>query len=190
VEQGRVSIGEKRNIACSLARGDVICIWDDDDWYTPARLRCQVLPIAYGEADMTGLRCDHLLCLPSGEVWEVTDEVHRRMFESDVAGGTLTFRKAIFEHVRFPHVNLAEDAAFIRMARARGCQLKHITGHGVFAYTRHTSNTWTFDAGRFYDPQAWRRTELPASFAPEVLAAHREACQAWLQRCQHRSPGV
>jgi glycosyltransferase involved in cell wall biosynthesis len=180
MDRRNVTIGEKRNICCSLARGEVICIWDDDDWYTPARLRCQVLPIAYGEADMTGLRCDHLLCLPSGEAWSVGDAVHRRMFESDVAGGTIAFHREVFEQIRFPHISLAEDAALIRMARARGFRLKHIAGHGVFAYVRHARNTWRFEAGKFYDPRAWRRVELPAAFDAEMLEAHRQACQAWL----------
>ena len=175
-----VTIGEKRNICCDIARGEVICIWDDDDWYAPARLRCQVLPIAYGQADMTGLRCDHLLCLPSGEVWSVSDGIHRRMFESDVAGGTIAFHRAVFEQVRFPHISLAEDAALIRMARARGFKLEHLAGHGVFAYVRHARNTWRFEPGKFYDPRAWRRVDLPAGFDAEMLAAHQEACRAWL----------
>lgn len=177
-----VTVGEKRNIACDMAAGEVICIWDDDDWYAPERLRCQVLPIIYDETDMTGLRCDHLLCLPSGEVWAVSDEVHRRMFESDVAGGTIAFRRSILRDVRFPHISLAEDAALIRMARARGYRLKHISNHGVFAYVRHPRNTWRFEPGRFYDARAWRRAELPPTFSADMLAAHRDACSAWLAR--------
>jgi glycosyltransferase involved in cell wall biosynthesis len=173
------TVGEKRNIACSLARGQVICSWDDDDWYAPDRLRCQVLPIAYDEADMTGLRCDHLICFPSGEVWSVSDEVHRRMFEGDVAGGTIAFRRDILDHVRFPHIDLAEDAALIRMARARGCRLKRIENHGVFAYVRHARNTWQFEPGRFYGTAGWRRSVLPSRFSPEMLEAHQRAFRAW-----------
>jgi glycosyltransferase involved in cell wall biosynthesis len=172
------TVGEKRNIACSLARGAVICSWDDDDWYAPDRLRCQVLPIVYGEADMTGLRCDHLLCFPSGEVWSVNDDVHRRMFEGDVAGGTIAFRRDILDHMRFPHINLAEDAALIRMARARGCRLKRIENHGVFAYVRHAWNTWQFEPGKLYGSAGWRRSVLPAGFSTEMLEAHQRAFRA------------
>ena len=32
------SIGSKRNLACELARGEIIAQWDDDDWYGPERL--------------------------------------------------------------------------------------------------------------------------------------------------------
>ncbi len=30
---GRMSIGEKRNLACRLARGEILCLWDDDDYH-------------------------------------------------------------------------------------------------------------------------------------------------------------
>ncbi len=182
LERNEISIGEKRNIACALAAGEIICLWDDDDWYSPGRLRCQVLPIFYDQADLTGLRCDHVLCLPGGEVWRIRDDVHRLMFESDVAGGTLAFRRSIFDHVRFPHISLAEDAALIRNARARGCRLQAIGDHGVFAYVRHTRNSWRFPAGRFHDAGAWTRAAPPPELSPEALAAHQEACRLWLDQ--------
>ncbi|HEY5957437.1 MAG TPA: glycosyltransferase family 2 protein, partial [Polyangiaceae bacterium] len=178
----RVTIGEMRNRACSFARGEVICIWDDDDWYAPERLRYQVLPILYGEADLTGLRCGHLLCLPSAEVWTVDDTVHRRMFESDVAGGTIAFLRRVWAEVRFPHIDLAEDAALIRIARARGYRLKQIEKRDLFAYVRHSRNTWQFEPGKFYDARAWSRTDLPPGFGREMVADHLEAYRAWVRR--------
>jgi len=36
------SLGEKRNYAMSLAQGDYICIWDDDDLFTPWRIKDSV----------------------------------------------------------------------------------------------------------------------------------------------------
>jgi glycosyltransferase involved in cell wall biosynthesis len=182
LERDDLTVGEKRNIACAMSTGEVICTWDDDDWYSPERVRCQALPIFYGEADMTGLRCDHLICLPSAEVWAVTDALHRHMFESDIAGGTITFRRDVLERARFPHINLAEDAALIRTARARGFRLKRIADHGVFAYVRHPRNTWRFEPGQYYDRNAWRRTEPPAGFSADAISAHVEACRTWLDR--------
>ena len=182
-----ITIGEKRNLACELSTGEVICTWDDDDWYSPARVRCQTLPIYYGEADMTGLRCDHLVCLPEGDIWAVTDALHRQMFESDVAGGTITFHRSVLERARFPHIGLAEDAALIRSARARGFRLKAMADHGVFAYVRHPRNTWRFQPGQSFDRTAWRRAELPAEFSSATLAGYIEACRAWLDRQQELS---
>ena len=176
------TVGEKRNIACELARGEIICAWDDDDWYAPERLRGQVMPIVYGEADMTGLRCHYFLCLPDGDVWTVNDDVHRRMFEGDVAGGTIAFHRRVFDEVRFPHIDLAEDAALIRAARARGGRLKAMAGHELFVYVRHEWNTWRFQPGRFHYASAWQRTAPPAAFSDAMLAAHQEAFNAWHAR--------
>jgi O-antigen biosynthesis protein len=176
------SLGEKRNVACSLAQGEIMCLWDDDDWYSAERLRCQVLPIVYDEADVTGLTCDRFLCLPSGEVWTVTGTIHRQMFEGDVTGGTIAFRSDVFEQIRFPPIDLAEDAAWIRMARARGYRLKRLAGREVFAYVRHPNNTWRFEPGRSFDPGAWSRAALPASFPGGRLAALQRAFYSWSAR--------
>jgi hypothetical protein len=32
----RSTIGYKRNVACQVARGDIVVQWDDDDWYGAA----------------------------------------------------------------------------------------------------------------------------------------------------------
>lgn len=46
------SLGEKRNYAMSLAKGDNICIWDDDDLYTPWRLSDSVREIEKQKCDI------------------------------------------------------------------------------------------------------------------------------------------
>ena len=38
----RASIGAKRNVACEIARGEVILHWDDDDWMAPTWIATQV----------------------------------------------------------------------------------------------------------------------------------------------------
>lgn len=35
-------IGDARNDACEWASGEVICHWDDDDWYAPGRITEQI----------------------------------------------------------------------------------------------------------------------------------------------------
>lgn len=37
-----VSLGSKRNLVLRLAKGDYICVWDDDDWYDNNRLKYQI----------------------------------------------------------------------------------------------------------------------------------------------------
>lgn len=36
-----LTLGQMRNLSVELAHGDVICQWDDDDWYHPSRVMTQ-----------------------------------------------------------------------------------------------------------------------------------------------------
>src|SRR5262249_5482406 len=113
----RASIGEKRNRACAAAQGDIIAHWDDDDWYSPLRLQVQIAPLLAGEADLTGLQNSCLLELGTGQFWQTSSDLHRRMFVGDVHGGTLVFWKRLLaEGLRYPSTNIAEDAALIQGA--------------------------------------------------------------------------
>ena len=115
----RLSIGAKRNLACREARGELIAQWDDDDWYAPDRLSYQARPILDDQADLTGLENTYLLELPAGRFWTTQHQLHQRMFVGDVHGGTLVFRKNLLNNgLRYPEVNLAEDAGLLKQASA------------------------------------------------------------------------
>jgi hypothetical protein len=90
----RRTIGEKRNIACEAARGDIILHWDDDDWYAPWRIRYQV-------EELTGARFAQL---PAG----VRLEMRRRGFRVPPEGGfdLCGLTRALFVN---PAANLAWD---------------------------------------------------------------------------------
>jgi len=83
---GRRAIGWKRNFACEKAHGEMIAHWDDDDWYSPERLRYQVAPVLAGEADITGLENAFVLETAEGRFWTMHGELHRQMFVGDVHG--------------------------------------------------------------------------------------------------------
>lgn len=173
----KTSIGGKRNLACREARGEIIAHWDDDDWYAPDRLRYQVAPILSGEADLTGLVNTFVLELPGGEFWTVLPRLHRRMFVGDVHGGTLVYRRSILDAgVRYPEVNLAEDAALLRQSLRRGQRLKRLANPGVFVYVRHGRNAWReYAPGSFLDPAGWRSIPRPPCFTPASLSDYKSA---------------
>jgi glycosyltransferase involved in cell wall biosynthesis len=172
----RTSIGRKRNLACDQAAGAFIAHWDDDDWYAPARLRYQVGPLLAGTADITGLENAFVLELPGGVFWATQPALHRRMFVGDVHGGTLVYRKSLWEGgVRYPDADLAEDAALLSQALRRGGRLTRLDNPGVFVYVRHGNNAWRFETGRFLDPCGWLRTGPPATFPDVTLATYQAA---------------
>jgi glycosyltransferase involved in cell wall biosynthesis len=175
----RLSIGDKRNLACREARGEVVAHWDDDDWYAPDRLRHQAGPILGDEADLTGLENTYTLYLPSGEFWKAPPQVHRQMFYAGVHGGSIVFRRSILDRiVRYPSVNLAEDAALIHQALHAGRRLMRQENPGVYAYVRHGRNTWRFEGGETPAAAGWERIPPPRTFAEDDLAAYRAAASA------------
>lgn len=173
----RTSIGHKRNLACREARGDIIAHWDDDDWYGPERLRYQVAPLIDGRADITGLVNDFVLELPGGDFWTMLPHMHARMFVGDVHGGTICYRKSLLAHgIRYPEINLAEDASLIRQIVGRRKSLLRMPNPGLFIYVRHGNNAWReYMPGEFIDPEGWQRIAPPDTFSADALASYKEA---------------
>jgi glycosyltransferase involved in cell wall biosynthesis len=172
---GTHTIGAKRNVGHALSRGALVCSWDDDDWYSSDRLRYQLGPILYGEADLTGLESAFMMDLATGDVWSATDTLHETIFAGNVAGGTLTYRREIGDRIRFPNANLAEDATWLRHALGQGFRLARLANAGRFIYMRHARNTWRFHPGTFVDARAWRRVAAPAGFDATTWHAYRAA---------------
>src|SRR5262249_44532911 len=125
------SIGAKRNRGCAAAQGAFFAQWDDDDWYGPSRLSAQLAPLLARRADITGLVTPVFFDLPAWRFWGVTPQLHRRLFVADVHGGTLVFARHVWEHLGpYPDASLAEDAAFLSCAQARGARLERLDGAG------------------------------------------------------------
>ena len=173
----RLTIGAKRNLACEQARGEIIAHWDDDDWYSPDRLRYQAAPIIAGEADITGLENAFVLDLSSRQFWSTGPALHRRMFVGNVHGGTIVFRRQLFtEGLRYPEVNLAEDAWLLHRGISAGKRLVRLSNPGLFVYVRHGTNAWRECApGRFMDPGGWQKIARPPTLPAGVVDSYQAA---------------
>lgn len=172
----RLSIGTKRNLACQESHGAIVMHWDDDDWYSPNRISAQVDPILSGDAQITGIPTHWILTLDTREFWSLSPTLHKRMFEGNITGGTLTYKRSIWEDGnRFPNVNLAEDAAFLRQTQKHGLRLVRIVNDNLFIYMRHRSNTWNFEAGSFLDKQEWLHVEPPLGFDSSLIDRYQQA---------------
>ena len=170
----RTSIGEKRNLARQQAKGELIAHWDDDDWYSPDRLRYQVAPILAGKAEITGLDNGFVLELSSGEFRIINPQLHQRLFKWNVHGGTLVYRKDLLaQDLGYPNVNLGEDAYLLHYAMQRGKRLMRLANPAVFVCIRHGRNAWReFAPGHFLNPAGWERVGRPHMFPARMLAAY------------------
>jgi hypothetical protein len=115
----------------------------------------------------------------TGKFWALADDLHRRMFVGDVHGGTLVYRKSILtQDIRYPEVNLAEDASLIHQAIRHKNRLMRLENAGLFVYLRHSRNAWNFQVGQFMHPHGWLPTTAPSGFSNDMLGLYRSAAES------------
>ena len=122
-------IGMLRNLACSVATGEFIAHWDDDDWYSPERIERQVKAI--GDAQMCALRT----CL-----FDEPGTVRR--YESPpnhAIGASFLYRRDWWMKNRFAgDVHVGEDAMFFgKIAKAAVL----LDGDDLLVASIHEKNT-------------------------------------------------
>lgn len=111
----RRTLGEKRNLACESAHGEIILHWDDDDWYAPWRLRYQVEALERENLDVCGVDRAFFVKPETLEAWEYV--FPQRAGRRWVCGATLCYRKSFWSENRFPAMNKGEDTRFIFQSR-------------------------------------------------------------------------
>jgi glycosyltransferase involved in cell wall biosynthesis/predicted O-methyltransferase YrrM len=104
------TVGEKRNLACEQARGEIIVHWDDDDWQAPRRIRAQVDCLLQHGADLCGLNPVLFYDPRSNQAW-------RYLYPPEcgpwVHGSSFCYRRAFWESRRFAAVDVGEDNQFV-----------------------------------------------------------------------------
>jgi glycosyltransferase involved in cell wall biosynthesis len=106
----RLTVGEKRNLACEQARGEIIAHWDDDDWHAPHRLRYQVEHLRKEKAEVCGIKTLLFYDIVNQQAWRYTHPADRRFW---LAGSTLCYRRIFWVHHPFVPINVGEDACFV-----------------------------------------------------------------------------
>jgi glycosyltransferase involved in cell wall biosynthesis len=161
----RVSIGEKRNIACQAAGGDIIILWDDDDWYASNRISYQVKPLLNGTFDVTGLDSSLVFDLPSGRFWHWESKLQNNIFPKGIIPGSLAFWKSLWgTNSRFPNVSIAEDVYFLMALKRRSLRVGKLPNTAFFIYVRHNQNTWKFSSEKFREDTSWKEVPTPNWF--------------------------
>lgn len=162
IKTSRESIGAKREIGTKAASGDIIAHWDDDDWYSPHRLSRQILPILNNVADITGLSDVSFMMLDEEKFWSVSADLFGQLFLENITGGSLMFRKSIWEkNGPYPDISLREDIAILIKSMRCGARLCRLPGRELSIYVRHKNNSWGFKEGTYLQPSGWQQIPMP-----------------------------
>lgn len=133
---GRLSVGAKRNIACSRARGEIICHWDDDDISAPGRIADQVARLLETGKQVTGYS-DMEFVEPDGTRWMYTAP---ESMVDYALGTSLMYRRDYWREHAFESLNVQEDNQFVWAARVAG-SIVSVPAHGLMTATIHPGNT-------------------------------------------------
>jgi hypothetical protein len=116
--EGRMSIGEKRNLAIQQATHDIILFMDDDDHYPVTSFRRRVAWLTKGA--VCGKSDKRIACCTTLALYDLMKGISAVNvppfdipFSQRISEATLTFRKSAWEERPFPHVSLSEGENWI-----------------------------------------------------------------------------
>ncbi len=148
IEPG-LTLGAKRNLACDLARGSVIIHWDDDDWSAPYRISYQRAELERQRAELGLISRTYYLHPATASAWL---HIYPLTVRANRAGGTLCYRRSLWERSPFPAIQLGEDTVFV--VQARGARRAILLDPRFYVGISHGANTsWKRRAGPYWHPR-------------------------------------
>ncbi|MCI0337076.1 MAG: glycosyltransferase [Acidobacteria bacterium] len=138
----KLTVGAKRNFACTRARGEIIVHWDDDDWYPVWRVKKQVDALLKFEADICGSSHVSYYDVVTDRAWEYR---YARSGKPWVAGNTLAYRKSLWERNPFSAIQVGEDTRFVWSCP--GNKIADLTDASLCVASLHSGNTSRKDVG-------------------------------------------
>ncbi len=183
------SVGGKRNLACDAARGEIICHWDDDDWYAPTRLSYQVIPLLTGETDIAGLHLQNVLDIEHMQSWQCPDATFPVPGVEGIHHGTLLYWKHLWMmQARFQDTSQGEDTEFVRRLinlKARVYTLPCMNQH---VYIRHKNNGWQYKPGTSIGTEVWKRVDARECIPSDDIEFYRSTSNQYLQQKRDEMP--
>jgi polysaccharide pyruvyl transferase CsaB len=130
------SLGALRNFACRQAAGDYIAHWDDDDWIASWRLSYQIQALLHTDSDVCGIDRMFYWDPVRNQAWRYTYPRNERPW---LAGGSLAYRRSLWQREPFQEINVGEDNGFVwSQTPKRMAQLDH---EDFYVALLHSGNT-------------------------------------------------
>lgn len=133
------TLGSLRNHSVALARGELICQWDDDDRYHPQRLELQLAALQKEQADFCFLQDQLHWFAASGELsW---DDWNCDSYPLNFIQGSLLGRRALMP--QYPELRRGEDTVLCQDILRAGHRIARLRGQGwCYVYVYHGLNVF------------------------------------------------
>ncbi|MBS1665477.1 MAG: glycosyltransferase [Bacteroidetes bacterium] len=142
----KATVGQLRNYACEMAKGEIIVHWDDDDWYGPDWVSRQVRSLQASGADITGLAKVLFYAPHMHAAWKYHYPEKDRPW---VAGATMAYRRSYWLQHRFRDMRVGEDNDFVWRPGTKVFAHDHEEAFVAFVHPANTSPKNTRD-GRWH----------------------------------------
>jgi O-antigen biosynthesis protein len=125
--------GAKVNLGIEAARGDILQLVDDDDYYGPDFLATSVREVREAE-DRVVARCCFLALVGR-------DPVLRHSGHGWAVGGTLCFRREVWKRKPFQETKSSYDSLFLA---GHDRKIRSVCRPDEYIVIRHGDNTWEY----------------------------------------------
>src|SRR4030095_10326370 len=102
----KITLGAKLNMACQLAKGEIIVNWDDDDWYSPNRLTYQVTAMQDPATYICGINRLLYYDVRKKAAFEYVYPENQRPW---LLGSSLCYKKEFWNRNPFADINVGRD---------------------------------------------------------------------------------
>lgn len=145
----KTSLGHCLNFAIRRAKYNCIAKFDHDDYYAPYYVKRAMKDLNRKDVDVVGKRT-HYLYLEGKKTLYVRFPNQENRYVRNVAGGTIMFKKKVFNHVKFANLSLGEDVQFLKQCRARGFRIYSSNKSNYVYIRRRNQNTHTWKTTNRY----------------------------------------
>jgi glycosyltransferase involved in cell wall biosynthesis len=148
----KTTLGDLRNLALERARGDLVLLWDDDDWHHPARMETQAAAWEKGLPVLLKKQVRYNFLNGAAFVHESASGINGTMLHERNCG------------VRYPSVRKGEDTHFLAAFPRRKVIDAPPSLHIRFY---HGGNTWDgeFIMHEYHSDEVRGKWKLPAADA-------------------------
>jgi hypothetical protein len=147
----RLTLGAMRNLACELASGEVICQWDDDDFYHPTRLTDQYRSLQADSRNVASASTRFLKYFAQTQELYWCDWWGEGVPSSQFLCGSVMFHKQVFhkhKSLLYPEsgdqCHIEEDWNVLFKLLDAGRVVPYGLGHH-YLYSYHNENTYSLD---------------------------------------------